>query len=227
MSAHLFQQTGAAGLVQMVALATQHGLTRLAETALRAMSHITAHADRLAAHNAGGGRVIAECLNTFPTSLGIARAALVAGLYRAWGGGLAPFHDARVPTSTVIQAVVAAMKRFPMDTLVQQGGVRLLDCHARSQHKLVETPSVVEAVAATMRAFVHDGTIQHLGASAIASVNGIQPSELKRAHAKAGYDAIHVTSVALAVSSPPSLQIGGRSWQEVVLATYPRLRDRA
>ena len=227
MSLHVFQQAGAAGLVQMLALATQHGLTQLAETALRAMTHIGTNADRLAAHNAGGARVIAECLNMFPASPAIARAALVTGLHRAWGGGLAPFHDARVPTAAVIQAVVAAMKRFPTDVAVQQGGVRLLDCHARSQHKLVETPAVVVAVAAAMRTFVHDGVIQHLGASAIVSVNGIQPRNLKRAHAEAGYDAIHVTSVALAVSSPPSLQIGGRSWQEVVLAHYPRLRERA
>ena len=227
MSLQVFQQAGTVSLVQTLGVANQHRIPQLADTALRAMMHITTRADQLAAHNAGAAMVITECLHTFSTSLGVTRAALVAGLYRAWGGGLEPFHDAWVPTAAVIKAIVAAMKRFPADLLVQQGGVRLLDCHARSRHRLVETPSAVEAVASAMRTFMHDGAIQHLGASAIASVNGIEPSDLKRAHAKAGCDAIHVTSIALAVSSPPSLQIGGRPWQEVVMATYPRLRERA
>ena len=92
MSLHLFQQSGPAGLVAQVDLATQHGLTQLAETALRAMTHIQSLADRRAAFQANGPMVIAQCLATFPNSLPIAHAALTAGLLRAWNGGVAPFH---------------------------------------------------------------------------------------------------------------------------------------
>ena len=219
MESALFQQHGAAGLVQQVAMATTHRLAHRAEQMLRAMIRIESPADRLAAFNAGGPLVICLCLDTFPNSLGIARAALIAGLTRSWG--VSPSHGA---PKRVIKAVCKAMATFKGDVLVIQGGLRLFKLHASSH--MVETVAMVEATATAMRSFRHDETVQHFGATVISVVNSIEPRRLKDAHGEMGANSIMVTSVALAVSSPPSLRIGDRSWQEVVLATYPRLRVR-
>ena len=225
METALFAQHGPAGLVQQVALATQHGLPHQAEQCLRAMIRIQTLGDHRAAFRAGGPWVIALCLETFPTSLGLARAALIAGLFRSWRGGIAPFHGA--PTKRVVKAICKAMKTFKHDLLVVNGGLRLLKLHASSTYRLVETPAVVETVAESMRTFPNNDPVQHFGAHAIAAINGVEPCDLKAAHGEMGYNAIAVTSVAMAVESPPSLRIGNQSWQQVVLAVYPRLRERA
>ena len=78
-----------------------------------------------------------------------------------------------------------------------------------------------------MRRFGNHPRVQLYGAYTISSINGLEPTDIKCAHGEVGYNSIAVTSVEMAVLSPPSLQIGQRSWQEVVLATYPRLRVRA
>ena len=225
MSLHLFQQSGPAGLVAQVDLATQHGLTQLAETALRAMTHIQSLADRRAAFQANGPMVIAQCLATFPNSLPIAHAALTAGLLRAWNGGVAPFHGA--PTERVVKVVVKAMQTFKTALVLIQGGLRLLKLHTSSQYHLVETPAVVETAAAAMRRWPADMTVQHYAAAVISAINGVEPKDLKEAHGEMGYNSIAVTSVALAVSMPPSLQIQGQPWQQLVLTCYPKLRLRA
>ena len=225
MDALLYNQHGAAGLVQRVDVATQHSLPQQAELCLRAMIHMDSLADRRAAFQANGPMVIAQCLATFPNSLPIAHAALTAGLLRAWNGGVAPFHGA--PTQQVVKAVVKAMQTFKTDLVLIQGGLRLLKLHTSSQYHLVETPVVVETAAAAMRRWPADMTVQSFGAHVFAAINGVEPKDLKDAHGELGYNSIAVTSVALATASPPSLHIQGQSWQQLVLTCYPKLRLRA
>ena len=221
-----FQQHGAVGLVQLVDQATQRMDAQHAERYLRAMIQMHSLGDRRAAFHANGPMVIAQCLATFPRSLGIARAALIAGLFKSWSGGVAPFHGAR--TKRVVKAVLKGMRTFSKyDLFVTQGGLRLLNLHTRSQYRLVETVAVVEQVAAAMRRWPNDFLVQDFGAHVIAAINGVEPREIKDAHGEVGYNTIATLSVALAVSSPPSLQIQGQPWQQLVLTCYPKLRLRA
>ena len=221
-----FHHNGAVGLVQRVDQATQRMDAQQAERYLRAMIQMHSLSDRRAAFNANGPMVIAQCLATFPRSLGIARAALIAGLFKSWSGGVAPFHGA--PTKRVVKAVLKAMRTFSKyDLFVAQGGLRLLKLHTRSQYRLVETVAVVEATAAAMRRWPNDFLVQDCGAHVISAINGVEPKDIKEAHGELGYNSIAVTSVALAVSSPPSLHIQGQSWQQLVLTCYPKLRLRA
>lgn len=221
----LFQQHGPAGLVRQVAQATMHGLPNRAESMLRAMLHIHSREDRLAALQARGPAVIAVCLKTFPKSLGIARAALIAGLAQCWNGGVAPFFGAR--TKCVVKAILKAMATFKTDLLVCKGGVRLLALHASSRTRMVEAPSVVEQTAVVMRRWPDDMIVQNFGARVIGAYNGVEPHQIKEVHGEVGYNSIAVTSVALAVSTRPSLQIRGQPWQQLVLTCYPKLRQRA
>ena len=225
MDALLYNQHGPAGLVQRVDFAMQHSLPQQAELCLRAMIHMDSLADRRSAFNAGGPMIIAQCLTTFHHSLPIARAALVVGLFRSWNGGVAPFHGA--PTQQVVKAVVKAMQTFRTDLVLIQGGLRLLKLHTSSQYRLVETPPVVETAAAAMRRWPADMTVQSFGAHVFAAINGVEPKDIKEAHGEMGYNSIAVTSVALAVSMPPSLHIQGQPWQHLVLTCYPKLRLRA
>lgn len=219
-----FERYGAAGLVEKVRTATRTRSPQHAEQFLRAMIRLETREDQRAAFDAGAPLVIAECLTTFPKELGIARAALVAALFRSWKGGIFPFRGA--PTKEVVKAIGKAMLTFKQDLLVVQGGLRLLRLHTSSEYQLVETVACVEAAAMGMRMFPLDDSVQHFGAHVIASANGMEPGDLKRAHGEIGYNSIVCTSVAMAVNSPPSLRIGDTSWQDLVLACHPRFRER-
>ena len=226
METALFNQHGPAGLVRQVALSTQHGLLQNAEAYLRAMIRITTRADHRRAHRAGGALVVTQCLLSFPTSVAIARAALIAGLYRCYGERHYPFHTSAEHTTTVVKAILATMKAFNADYLTISGGLRLLKCHVLSRHELVEAPAVVEAAAAAMRTFPNSLPIQTIGAHVLVGYNAIEPCDIRSLHGEAGYNSIAVTSITMAVASPPSLRIGQESWQTVVLKCYPRLRSR-
>ena len=219
----MLRQYGTVGLIEQVKTSSEHQLEHRTALFLAAMVRIDTMQDHVAAHR----DVVADAVIRFPSSLPVARASLCA-LSRIWGGGLTPFNDTWVPTTKIVSTILKAMAAQANDLLTQQAGVRVLKMHTYSSFSLIKAPDVMDATANAMRNNPHDETIQHWGSELVCAINGMEPSDIVKAHGELGFQRIAVTSVELAVAMPrpPSLLVNGRPWQDVVLSVHPRLRQR-
>jgi hypothetical protein len=220
---------GPRGLVQQLILATEHALHHRAALCTAALATIDAPADRLAVHQAHGAVALINAVAAFPSSQVILHGALVA-LNKVWAGGLPPYDAPCVPTERIVASVLDVMVKWKGDLLVTQATLRLLSLHTRSATQLVKAPQVIAAIErAALGQFKTDDVVQSYVAECVVHLNCVEPQDVLTAHGQLGYASLCEMSVKLcyATPRPAALQLGGADWQVKVLATYPKLRERA
>ena len=107
----------------------------------------------------------------------------------------------------------------------------MLAVHERSGAPLVGAPSVVEAAAAAVRAHGStDANIAWHAAVVVVALNAVQPAAIAKEHGTHGAACVAALSVELAVRAQARGELvpalNGKVWHEMVLAAYPRLRER-
>jgi hypothetical protein len=173
-----------------------------------------------AAQLRGGASVVRLALQTFGTSLAVARAALCV-LRRAWP---------RQPSAALVDTVLHTMRVHGADTLVAQAGTAVLLVHVSSATPLVRAVHVLETVASMCTAHPTDANTAWFAALVVVSLSGHEPADVAKAEGRHGLVCIAALSVELAVrahargEATPSLR--GKPWHQLVLASHPRLRER-
>jgi hypothetical protein len=211
----LVAQYSATDLVSQLRLATDRCQRERTALLCGALIRIEDDAARV-----DGAEVVANAISKFPTDKIVVGVALGALSY-SW-------PPPATSTKRVLNIVMEAMARFKTQLLVMQAGVRILKLHSASNQQIVLAPSVMKTVYGAMQSFPHDDMINHWGAQVVSMLNGIEPEEVIRAHGNMNYTAMHVQSIALAITAhrPTTLVLNGTPWHDLILDLHPRLRSQ-
>ena len=195
--------------------ATAHGLPTHAAAAIARVDALTD--EQRAACRDDACAALHDALRTFAASPDVVRRLLVA-LRRVW--------PPRTPPALL--AVVLAAARRHRDERVARAAVGLLCEHMRGANPRLMAPQVLDAAAHADRA--HGASVGWWVALVVIALGSESPADLAKEHGEHGLVRIAARCVELAVVAQarggPMPVLNGRGWPCIVLAMYPRLRER-